>query len=99
VRINVYAEELTGETAVVTKEVTDDKFGTRTFYGVRFFLASPPELHSDPEDDDRSAITLWVAWTRKGGHNFIPVGELLDSLLSRLIEAQETHLEQMAAGD
>lgn len=67
-RINVYAEELTQEVEIVTKEVNDEKFGRRTFYGVRMYLKSPPELHSDPEDDDRSAITFWVPWTRKDGH-------------------------------
>lgn len=68
-RINVYAEELTSEVEIVSKEVTDEKFGTRKFYGVRFYLKSPPELHSDPEDDDRSAITFWVPWTRLDGHD------------------------------
>lgn len=66
-RINVYAEELTDEVELVTKNVTDEKFGTRTFYGVRVFLKSPPELHTDPVDDDRSAITFWVPWTKKLG--------------------------------
>jgi hypothetical protein len=68
-RINVYAEELTDEVEVVTKAVSDAKFGDRTFYGIRLWLASPPELHNDPEDDDRSAITFWIPWTRAGGHN------------------------------
>lgn len=67
-RINVYAEELTQETELITKEVYDEKFGHRTFYGIRMYLKSPEELHSDPEDDDRSAITFWVPWTKKGGH-------------------------------
>jgi hypothetical protein len=86
-RINVYAEELTEETELVTKTVTDDKFGTRTFYGVRMYLASPPELHDDPEDDDRSAITLWVPWTRADGHDFKKVGSVLNGLLMRASEA------------
>lgn len=68
-RINVYAEELTDEVELVTKTVTDDKFGERTFYGIRCFLASPDVLHADPEDDDRSAITYWVPWTRAAGHD------------------------------
>jgi len=85
-RINVYAEEITGETELVTKTVTDEKFGERTFYGVRFFLASPPELHSDPADDDRSAITLWVPWTRKGGHNPLPMYRTLMDMIGWLNE-------------
>lgn len=86
-RINVYAEELTAETELVTKTVTDDKFGTRTFYGLRFYLASPDVLHADPEDDDRSAITLWVPWTRAGGHEFVKVNEVLCRLGDRLNDA------------
>lgn len=49
------------------KEVTDEKFGDRTFYGVRLYLKSPEELHSDPVDDDRSAVTFWVPWTNAKG--------------------------------
>jgi hypothetical protein len=58
-RINVYAEELTNEVVFVSKDVEDEEFGKRTFYGLRVFLKSPPELHHSPEDDDRSAITFW----------------------------------------
>jgi len=76
-RINVYAEELTDEVELVTKKVVDDKFGERTFYGVRVYLASPNVLHDDPEDDDRSAITFWVPWTREGGHRPRFVGQVL----------------------
>lgn len=93
-RINVYAEELTEETELVTKTVTDEKFGERTFYGVRFYLKSPPELHDDPEDDDRSAITIWVPWTRAGGHNFEPVSTVLEGLKTQLVLA--TMIEQGA---
>lgn len=79
-RINVYAEELTAECEMVTKTVTDEKFGTRTFYGIRHYLASPDVLHHTPADDDRSAITYWVAWTRAGGHNFNVLDRLFDEL-------------------
>lgn len=96
-RINVYAEELTDETELVTKTVTDDKFGTRTFYGVRFYLKSPPELHADPEDDDRSAITIWVPWTRGGGHRFDDVGDVLDGLAALLSEAESVAMGEEPA--
>lgn len=49
-RVNVYAEEITGEVKVVNKD---------GFIGVRFYLASANELHNTPTDDDRSAITFW----------------------------------------
>lgn len=86
-RINVYAEELTTETELVTKVVTDEEFGERTFYGIRMFLKSPTELHHSAEDDDRSAITFWVKWTRKGGTDPFTLSEMLHNLL--------THLDQV----
>lgn len=84
-RINVYAEELTDEVEVVTKTVTDEEFGERTFFGLRFFLKSPPELHHSEEDDDRSAITLWVKWTYERGNDFSLIKDLLDNLKDNLI--------------
>jgi hypothetical protein len=88
-RINVYAEELLRDTELVTKTVTDSKFGTRTFYGVRMYLASPDVLHSDPEDDDRSAITFWVPWTRAEGHDFGKLREILGALDWQVSVAEE----------
>lgn len=55
-RINLYEEELTDEVRLVTK--TAENTGI-TYYGVRFYLKSAPELHSTPQDDDRSAVTFW----------------------------------------
>jgi hypothetical protein len=87
-RINVYAEEMTTETELVSKEVVDEEFGARTFYGIRMFLKSPSELHHSDEDDDRSAITFWVKWTRKDGSNFGDITELFRNLAIDLREAE-----------
>lgn len=55
-RVNIYNEELTGEIKVVeTKTDTGN-----TYYGVRIFFASPDALHHTKQDDDRSAVTIWV---------------------------------------
>lgn len=86
-RINVYAEELTDETELITKTVADDEFGERTFFGVRIYLESPKVLHHSPEDDDRSAITFWVPWTRAAGHDFEAVSDALLGLLEELEKA------------
>lgn len=83
-RINVYAEELTEDTELVTKTVTDEEFGERTFYGIRFYLKSPSALHHSTHDDDRSAITLWVKWTRADGTDIDALEDLL-SLLTGLL--------------
>lgn len=85
-RINVYAEELTDEVEIIEKPVYDVQFGDRTFYGVRVYLKSPEELHTGPDDDDRSAITLWVPWTRDGGHDFRAVTRALAAMSLALIE-------------
>jgi hypothetical protein len=55
VRINIYSEELTERVERITKEV-----GGRKFYGLRFYLKSPPELHHTADDDDTSAVTFWA---------------------------------------
>lgn len=78
-RTNVYAEEVTPEVELVTKEV-----GENTFYGVRMYLHSPEVLHHGPDDDDRSAITFWVPWTRKNGHDPISLALVLESMASLL---------------
>ncbi len=65
----------------------DAKFGHRTFVGIRVYLKSPQELHDDPEDDDRSAITFWVPWTRRTGHQPEVVRRMLTKMLTALNEA------------
>lgn len=90
-RINCYAEELTERTELVTRTVTDLTFGTRTFYGIRVYLASPDVLHSGDDDDDTSAITFWVPWTRAGGHDFDLVERVLRRLLGDLGDARAEH--------
>lgn len=78
-RINIYAEEITPEADVVRKTVNQEQF-----YGVRLFLKSPKELHYGTSDDDRSAITLWVPWTREGGHQPGVVLMALENMLEVL---------------
>ena len=59
-RLNIYAEELT-ERFEVVERIPSTGHTDQKFYGLRFYLRSPPELHADPEDDDTSAITIWFA--------------------------------------
>lgn len=61
-RINVYHEELTREVEVAHAEPRPGK----RFVGVRFLLESSPKLHHTPDDDDRSAVTLWVGSHEEG---------------------------------
>ncbi|MCI0565338.1 MAG: hypothetical protein MN733_43290 [Nitrososphaera sp.] len=80
-RINVYAEELTDEVQLIVREIASDNPDHRIFYGLRFYLESPTELHHTADDDDRSAITIWVPWTKQHGNNRYLVHSLLENLL------------------
>jgi len=71
-RINVYSQELTDEV-----ELVEQPSNTGVIYhAVRLFLQSSPLLHHPPEDDDRSAITLWLPRSRE--RRLRLVGALLD---------------------
>jgi hypothetical protein len=59
-RINVYSQELTNEVELIEKNGTDDNGEPAVFTGVRLFLLSPDQLHHTDDDDDRSAITIWL---------------------------------------
>lgn len=59
-RINIYNEELTDRVELMVKEGVIGADGNpTTFYGIRFYLASPQVLHTTEHDDDTSAITFW----------------------------------------
>lgn len=55
-RINVYSQELTTEVKVIEKESNTGLIYT----AVQMLLHSSPMLHHPPEDDDRSAVTIWL---------------------------------------
>lgn len=60
-RINVYSQELYTEGPVKAVERVEQTADTGVIYSaVRLFLISPEQLHHTDEDDDRSAITLWL---------------------------------------
>lgn len=77
-RINVYAEELTGETEVVSK-VAETGI---TYYAARLFLESSPKLHNRPDDDDRTAITFWIPDTATGKEVLLQALEDLCNIVS-----------------
>jgi hypothetical protein len=55
-RINVYSQELTDEIGTVEK-VSNTGL---TYSAVQLMLHSSPKLHHPPQDDDRSAVTIWL---------------------------------------
>ena len=59
-RINIYAEELFEKgSARAMERVSKTTDSGRTFFGARLYLKSAEELHDTPDDDDRSAVTIW----------------------------------------
>lgn len=55
-RINVYSQELTSEVNLISKKSNTGL----TYSAVQLMLHSSPMLHHPPEDDDRSAVTIWL---------------------------------------
>lgn len=55
-RVNVYSQELTGEVLLISKESNTGI----VYHAVQLVLHSSPMLHHPPQDDDRSAITIWL---------------------------------------
>lgn len=64
-RINIYSQEITNETAVVLKEGLNSEGAKETFAGIRWFMHSPEILHHTLDDDDRSAVTIWLPRSEK----------------------------------
>ena len=64
-RINVYSQELITDhpsTAMDTRVETFEKVSNTglVYSAVAMFLHSSPRLHHPPQDDDRSALVLWL---------------------------------------
>lgn len=65
-RLNLYHHEIPFMASRVehVRKVADTG---NTFHGLRLY--TEPPLEHEPGDDDSSAITLWVPWTKAGGHD------------------------------
>lgn len=55
-RVNVYSQELTHEVNLIQKESNTGLI----YSAVQLMLHSSPRLHHPPQDDDRSAVTIWL---------------------------------------
>lgn len=86
-RINVYSQELTDEVQVVEKRSNTGLVYT----GVMLMLHSSPMLHHPPQDDDRSAVTLWLP---KSADRRESLAKALETMAQRVREAKpETGLD------
>lgn len=66
-RVNIYEEELTSDVILVSTYVREKDV---TYWGIRFFLKSSPDLHHTRGDDDRSAVTIWCG-SKEDCRNFL----------------------------
>ncbi len=69
-RVNIYSQELTSEVHLISKESNTGL----VYSAVQMMLHSSDKLHHPPEDDDRSAITIWLPKShgrRKGARRAI----------------------------
>lgn len=64
-RINVYSQELTSECQLIAKESNTGL----VYSAVQLMLHSSDKLHHPPEDDDRSAVTIWLPKSRARREN------------------------------
>ena len=77
-RVNVYDHELTDRVEIA--EATAENTG-ESFYGIRIYVG--PTIMHQPGDDDSGAVTFWIPWTRRGGHDLT----LLRSAFSKMLDA------------
>jgi hypothetical protein len=82
VRLNVYAEEITGETELVRKVVDTG----RVYVGIRVFLRSPDVLHVTENDDDRSAVTFWVQPETMSAKTALNVFDAMRTAARKMVE-------------
>lgn len=77
-RINIYHHELRfmADRCDPVKKTSDTGI---TFYGIRLYTEAP--LMHQPGDDDSSAITLWVPWTKRNGHDTSDLREIARQLV------------------
>lgn len=76
-RINVYSQELTNETKLIAKESNTGV----TYHAVQLLLHSSPMLHHPPQDDDRSAVTIWLPKSHQRRHELAVTLERMAQLV------------------
>lgn len=82
-RINVYDHELTDRVEVVT--ATADNTG-QSFFGVRIYVG--PTIMHQPGDDDSAAVTWWVPWTKRNGHDVATLRSAFQKALEAIEEVE-----------
>lgn len=79
-RVNVYSQELTSEVNLIAKESNTGV----TYHAVQLMLHSSHRLHHPPQDDDRSAVTIWLPRSR---NRRLALAETLKEMAEKVLEA------------
>ncbi|HEY4723498.1 MAG TPA: hypothetical protein VII92_16705 [Anaerolineae bacterium] len=79
-RVNVYSQELTDEIKLIHKESNTGI----VYWAVQLMLHSSGMLHHPPEDDDRSAVTIWLP---KSQHRREVLADTLNALATMVRRA------------
>jgi hypothetical protein len=91
-RVNVYAEELRPGIAMDSIEIVRKEVEGNLFYGIRLYLGFP-FIHREG-DDDSSAVTFWVPWTKEGGHEFSKLDTIFFGMSEALHEAWQAEIRR-----
>lgn len=85
-RINIYHHEIPYMANRVehVEKVADTG---NTFHGIRLY--TEPPLEHEPGDDDSAAITLWVPWTKAGGHDTADLRKIGEHIITFCDEVDE----------
>lgn len=91
-RLNIYGEELTSRMELTSKTVNQE-----LFVGVRFYIKSHPDLHHSDSDNDESAVTFWVPWTKEKGNDYQLVYNMFAEACNMLHKIMEGQKEKVAS--
>lgn len=79
-RINVYHHELPFMAERGCEHVRKVADTGITFHGARFYTEAP--LIDQPGDDDSAALTFWLPWTKRDGHDTAQLREVAAQLVT-----------------
>jgi len=78
-RINLYHHEIPFMASRVEHVLKTADTGN-AFHGLRLY--TEPPLEHEPGDDDSAAITFWVPWTKRGGHDVADLRKIGQAILN-----------------
>ena len=81
-RVNIYHHEIPTMHDRGPELVETVGDGGERFHGIRFY--TEPPIEHVPGDDDSGAVTFWVPWSHKGGHDVQQLREIFEMAINAL---------------